>query len=148
MRLALPLLVFALVVLVAYTPSPLTSSTAIASEAHTDWENLQVLPDSLSQGELRAIMDGFTEALGVQCSFCHVWTEGGPDFPADAKSQKEAARGMILMTWQINDEILPTIDGIGHHGPPTVTCDTCHRGSPMPTMEMHHEDGEGHDHDG
>ena len=154
MRLALPLLAFALIVLAAYVPS---DASASSTAPPPDWENLQILPDSLTQDELRGIMNGFTEALGVKCSFCHVWTETGPDFPSDAKPQKDVARGMMRMTWQINTEILPAIDGLGHHGPPQVTCNTCHRGSPMPGMDMdhegmdhegmeHHDDGAAHEH--
>lgn len=157
MRLALPLLAFAVLVLAAYMPSPDTNSTPPTSEA-PQWENLQVLPDTLSREALFDIMKGFTRALGVRCEHCHV-NEGDSfetfNFPSDDNAHKDIARDMMRMTWQINNEILPAIEGIGHHGPPKVTCDTCHRGSPHPGMEMNHEgmehnhgDGEAHEHDG
>jgi tetratricopeptide (TPR) repeat protein len=34
--------------------------------------NLQVLPKNISNPDLIKIMDGFEEALGVQCNYCHV----------------------------------------------------------------------------
>ena len=77
-------------------------------------------------------MRGFTDALGVQCGFCHVREGEEWDFPSDAKGHKEVARGMMRMTWQINHEILPAIEGIGSHGTPSVTCATCHRGQAHP----------------
>ncbi|GAB5537007.1 MAG: hypothetical protein Rubg2KO_32560 [Rubricoccaceae bacterium] len=156
MRLAIPLLAFALIALAAYMPSPDASPTkTLASEASTDWENLQVLPDSLTRDELTDIMKGFTRALGVRCDHCHI-NEGDSfedfNFPSDDNRHKDVARDMMRMTWQINTEILPAIAGLGHHGPPKVTCDTCHRGSPHPGMDMDHEGMEDHhngeDHDG
>lgn len=158
MRLAIPLVAFAVLVLAAYVPSPDASpSKARASDVSPDWENLQVLPDSISRDALFDIMKGFTRALGVRCDHCHI-NEGDSfetfNFPSDDNGHKEVARDMMRMTWQINNEILPAIEGLGHHGPPKVTCNTCHRGSPHPGMEMdhegmeHHEEGEAHDHDG
>jgi len=151
MRLALPLVAFAVFALAAYMPSPNASPTkALTSEVSPDWENLQVLPDTLSRDALFDIMKGFTRALGVRCEHCHV-NEGEDNafadfnFPSDDNQHKEVARDMMRMTWQINTEILPAIEGLGHHGPPKVTCNTCHRGSPHPGMEMDHSDMEGHD---
>ena len=146
MRLIVPLLAFAFIVLAAYTSPPDASAKSSETvEASPQWENLQVLPDSLTRDELMGIMDGFKEALGVNCSHCHVREDGEFNFPSDDNSHKEVARDMMRMTWQINNEILPAIEGLGHHGPPMVTCATCHRGSPHPGMEMDHE---GMDHEG
>lgn len=157
MRLALPLLALALIVLAAYTPSSSGSLSALAASEDANWENLQVLPDTLSREALFDIMKGFTRALGVRCEHCHI-NEGDSfdtfNFPSDDNAHKEVARDMMRMTWQINNEILPAIEGLGHHGTPKVTCNTCHRGSPHPGMEMdhegmeHHDEGEAHDHDG
>lgn len=158
MRLAIPLVAFSVIVLAAYMPSPDANSSP--DEAQPQWENLQVLPDTLSREALFSIMRGFTQALGVRCQHCHV-NEGDSfetfNFPSDDNAHKDVARGMMRMTWQINNEILPAIEGLGHHGTPTVTCATCHQGSPHPGMDMDHGDthehSEGnehgnHDHDG
>ena len=108
MRLALPLVAFAVFVLAAYMPSSDASqSKGFASEVAPDWENLQVLPDSISRDALFDIMKGFTQALGVRCDHCHI-NEGDSfetfNFPSDDNSHKEVARDMMRMTWQINND--------------------------------------------
>jgi photosynthetic reaction center cytochrome c subunit len=82
-------------------------------------KNLQILtPDNY-----RAAMTSFTQALGVQCTFCHV--QG--DFASDDKDQKKTARMMLTMTREINAK---WTDGKQH-----VRCYTCHRGSNTPLTE-------------
>ena len=65
-------------------------------------------------------MDVFTQALGVQCGYCHV--QGA--FDSDDKPQKNMARMMLTMSREINERFG---DGKLH-----VRCYTCHRGSPEP----------------
>ncbi len=64
--------------------------------------NLKVLPDTTSGQTVRHIMMGFTQALGVRCTFCHDDSKGKEfsdiDFPSDAKPEKETAREMMKMT--------------------------------------------------
>jgi hypothetical protein len=82
-------------------------------------KNLQILtPDNY-----RAAMTSFTQALGVQCTFCHV--QGQMD--SDEKEQKKTARMMLTMTREINAK---WTDGKQH-----VRCYTCHRGSDTPLTE-------------
>jgi hypothetical protein len=82
-------------------------------------KNLQILtPDNY-----RAAMTSFTQALGVQCTFCHV--QGQMD--SDEKEQKKTARMMLTMTREINAK---WTDGKQH-----VRCYTCHRGSNTPLTE-------------
>lgn len=99
-------------------------------------ENLEVLPDSIDGQGLREVMTGFTDALGVRCSHCHVGEEGADlseyDFPADDKEAKETARIMLRMVGAINGEHLTNLD---HDvGPDRVTCLTCHRGAEEPEL--------------
>jgi len=166
MRLALPLVAFALVALAAYAPQPAVSASpsanrqvdAVSPADSSEWVNLQVLPDSISHDALIGIMRGFTAALGVRCTHCHAMgAEGHPDFPSDDNPHKDVARGMMRMTWQINREVLPAIDGLHHEGGQMVTCYTCHRGATEPeTLPPSREGGErqaptaepGHDHGG
>lgn len=98
-------------------------------------ENLKVLPEDISGPELRAVMTGFTRALGVRCEHCHDDSKGPRfsdlDFASDAKETKEIARTMMKMVRRINSEDLaeidrPTESRIG------VTCITCHRGNALP----------------
>lgn len=133
MRLALPFLAFALVVLAAYAPEPAPPPAPSAAEVDsTEWENLLVLPDSLTRDELVGIMRGFSASLGVGCGHCHARGDDGLDFPSDANPHKEVARGMMRMTRQVNQEILPAIDGLREAEGLRVTCYTCHRGAPVP----------------
>src|ERR1700682_3438187 len=71
-------------------------------------QNLKVLAMDMPQAELLQVMQNFTQALGVQCGYCHVPApaaapargggrggRGGPapfDFPSDDKPQKKTAR--------------------------------------------------------
>jgi hypothetical protein len=86
--------------------------------------NLQVLPADIPQPRLLTIMRGWGQALGVQCSYCHV----PGNFRADDNPHKNIARGMVRMTARINAELLPPVVGVSDE--PRVTCRTCHRGSP------------------
>lgn len=97
-------------------------------------ENLQVLPKEWTGQRLRPVMTGFTRALGVRCSHCHVGEEGQPlsryDFASDENPNKERARTMLRMLGDIN-ETLKTIEPSGPK-PVNMWCHTCHRGRPRP----------------
>jgi hypothetical protein len=86
--------------------------------------NLQVLPADIPQERLIGVMRDWGQALGVQCSYCHV----PGNFRSDANPHKNIARGMVKMTARINTELLPPVVGAAEE--PRVTCRTCHRGSP------------------
>ncbi len=97
-------------------------------------ENLKVLPEDFPPDRLRAVMTGFSRALGVRCSHCHVGEEGQPlstfDFVSDENPKKDIARTMLEMLGEIN-ETLETIDKEGR-GPVNMWCHTCHRGVARP----------------
>lgn len=118
----------------------LAPATAFAQE--WTWperaENLRVLPADFPPQRLRAVMVGFTRALGVRCTHCHVGEEGQPlssyDFPSDDNPRKETARLMLRMLGVINDS-LATIQPSGSQRV-NMWCHTCHRGRPRPmTLE-------------
>ena len=97
-------------------------------------QNIQVLSETLKNSTLRANMVGFTVALGVRCSYCHVGVEGEPlstyDFPSDANPNKDRAREMLRMLDDINGHLIKIESS-------TVTkvdmwCHTCHRGISVP----------------
>jgi tetratricopeptide (TPR) repeat protein len=112
-------------------------------------ENLEVLPKDTPPEKLRAVMRGFTRALGVRCSYCHVGEEGQPlsafDFVSDDNPKKDIARTMYRMLGVINDS-LATIDP---SGPRRVNmwCHTCHRGVARPATldeelrDVHDDEG-------
>ena len=93
--------------------------------------NLEVLPEGISRQELIGIMRGFTFALGVRCSTCHVGEEGQPldeyDFASDDREPKRTARAMLRMVQTINGEFLADI-GTDLE----VQCFTCHHGARRP----------------
>lgn len=98
-------------------------------------KNVQALPEGTTVKQVVETMRGFTRALGVRCTYCHVGTEGQPleamDFVADTKAAKKNARTMIRMTQAINKEQLPHL--IERLEPNvTVSCATCHRGVTRP----------------
>jgi tetratricopeptide (TPR) repeat protein len=99
------------------------------------YTNLQVLPSDVSRGQLMSVMRGFTGALGVRCSTCHIGEEGQPlstyDFASDDKAAKLKAREMMRMVRTINDTYLAELPDRRDPGV-RVTCLTCHRGVSRP----------------
>lgn len=97
--------------------------------------NLQVLPKDMSRRDVSAVMRGFTSALGVRCSDCHVGDESLPlstyDFASDDKPMKLKARAMLKMVSAINGDYLATLPE-RHEPNVAVTCNTCHRGVERP----------------
>jgi hypothetical protein len=86
--------------------------------------NLQVLPKDMTAQQVTAAMQTIRQALGVQCTHCHV---GGPaDRAKDDKPEKAMARKMMQMTMALNTQLGATADA------PKITCFTCHRGAPKP----------------
>lgn len=100
-------------------------------------KNLKVLPSDMTRDQVVAIMRGFTVALGVRCTHCHVGEDGNPqsmDFPADDKDEKLTAREMLKMVRAINaDYISKASDG---DAKANVRCDTCHRGRTEPPRPL------------
>lgn len=124
-------------------------SQPLAAQIPEKFENLQVLPQDIHRDTLTQIMRGFTMALGVRCTFCHVEktaAAGAPapapgaggggglnlDFHKDDKDNKRTARVMLRMVDSINTRFLASIPN--RDVPATnVNCLTCHRGLPKPT---------------
>ncbi|HSG50037.1 MAG TPA: c-type cytochrome [Longimicrobiales bacterium] len=124
----MPLL--ALIALLLVAPSALSSQGIWPERA----ENLQVLPADFPPDRLRAVMQGFTQALGVRCSYCHVGQEGQPlstfDFVSDANPNKDRARLMYEMLGDVNRR-LADLEPSGETRV-NMWCHTCHAGKPRP----------------
>lgn len=120
-------------------PATRTSPEAspAAREQDGEFENLQVLPDTISRDALLGIMRNFTGSLGVRCAHCHVpYDPAKPDslnFASDDRETKHTARGMMRMVREINGDLMPDIRGL-EDGRMQVGCITCHRGAPRPLM--------------
>lgn len=93
---------------------------------NTYGENLKVLHGIHSRAQLLDVMRGFTEALGVQCTFCHNIN----DFASDEKPTKQMARMMIKMVANIDTRYIDQPNW------EKVTCYTCHRGNSIPKLVL------------
>jgi hypothetical protein len=97
--------------------------------------NTKVIPPGTPVPQVVAMMRGFTTALGVRCTYCHVGREDQPlsayDFVSDDKRAKQVARTMLQMMNSINAEHLARVP---ERPVPElrVTCETCHRGVARP----------------
>ena len=87
-------------------------------------KNLKLLAPAT---DIPFVMRNFAEALGVQCTYCHV--QG--DFAADTNPNKEMARKMIAMV-RLIDTSFPSSTGVFPDGYHEVDCSTCHRGNAKP----------------
>jgi len=114
------------------------SVASVRAQDHSPWsekpKNLQVLKKDWPGERLRPVMTGFTRALGVRCSYCHLGHEGQPlstmDFASDENPNKNRAREMLRMLQDINDH-LKKIQPSGDQRV-NMWCDTCHHGRPRP----------------
>ena len=95
------------------------------------FKNVQMFKGRPAEALLRTMETGFTRALGVQCTHCHVPGE----WDKDEKVPKQVTRDMGTMTQRINTELLSTIKGIKSEKP-TVGCTTCHRGQVKPSNAL------------
>lgn len=140
------LLAAGVVVSVAATKPTASNITKPNTKNDTGFfKNLQVLPKDISKDSLGKIMDGFKTALGVKCSFCHVFDTSTrrPDFASDAKEEKGVARYMMKMTAGINSTYFNFEKSERPDTISVVRCITCHHGSPHPG-EMSNGAGEEH----
>jgi hypothetical protein len=100
-------------------------------------KNLKVLPKDFTRDQVTAIMRGFTNALGVRCTHCHVGQDGNPqsmDYASDEKHEKAAAREMIRMVTAINTDFVSKVaEG---DAAASVRCETCHRGRAHPPRPL------------
>jgi hypothetical protein len=133
---------------------------AVAQRGPAPPTNLQALPKETSSQDVLALMQQFTQALGVQCTYCHVQEiprqltpeetaaaenqaqgrgrgrgrgQGPPpiDFASDDKPQKRVARDMIRMVNDINGRLTTRL-GKPAAAVVRVECVTCHRGVTQP----------------
>jgi uncharacterized protein (TIGR02246 family) len=95
-----------------------------AGQVFKNIKNFQQLP----AGRLLTVMrDGFSPALGVDCTHCHV----SGDFASEENDRKQVARDMMAMVRRINGELLPAVPHLQSQQP-QVSCSTCHRGEVKP----------------
>jgi hypothetical protein len=99
-----------------------------AGEVFEDVEAFAGVP---AERFLRIMDRGFGRSLGVSCTHCHT----PDDWAASDSTAKRVARQMVAMSRQINEELLPAVEGIRSERP-VVNCTTCHRGQPKPATSL------------
>ena len=117
---------------------PLMTSAQERVDIFADPENLKILPEDISSGELSNTMRGFAMGLGVRCETCHVGEPNTPlhtfDFASDEKEMKQKARLMLQMVNEINGELVPRLNDVEKANRVAVRCMTCHRGQQQPNL--------------
>jgi hypothetical protein len=125
--------IFAVTVFISLIVFGIAATTPPDEPKH---KNLKILPKNISKEDLDKVMDGFKEALGVKCNFCHApeadSTSHHLDFPSDAKPEKNIARHMMKMTAKINKKYFSLYKDESGNTVPAISCITCHRGNPHP----------------
>src|SRR5262249_47783216 len=93
-------------------------------------KNIQVLK-GLPDSQLFLLMNFVGDSLGVHCDYCHVKGPKNPQtgedtwlWEKDDKREKLTGREMMRMVLDLNHNVFKR--------EATVTCYTCHRGSPRP----------------
>ena len=95
-----------------------------------DSPNVKILTGLYAQ-QFQEEMNFITQALGVNCTTCHV----RGNFASEEKPLKQTARRMLEMTRMINKQFFP--DHKPKEGESVlgrVTCYTCHQGEQTPKL--------------
>ena len=99
--------------------------------AETVFKNIQSLK-GMPAGRLVRVMNmGYSRALGVACTHCHV----GQDYSSDEKRPKRAAREMMAFNKMVNEQLRTLKNLEGKPEEIFVSCSTCHRGHVDPNSE-------------
>lgn len=118
----------AAIVLVAAAASRQDARAQSGAGFPKEFKNLQVFDKKITPQELKKTMEGFTEQLGVKCTFCH----NVDNYPSDEKKKKADARKMIqfVQYMQANRQKYFKADV----STDLLTCGTCHRGKEEPEL--------------
>lgn len=97
--------------------------------AEAVFKDIQVLK-GLPAGRIPLIMEkGFSDSLGVSCTFCHK----PEDWTVAANHHHPIARQMWTMMQEINTRLLPAVQDLKNA---QVNCTTCHRGQKKPALNL------------
>lgn len=118
----------------AVSQDPITKQDALSAPQETSFRprNLKVLPQSITEDELKKRMHEYEQGLGVPCGYCHVQDAQTKqiDYASDDNPIKQTARLMITMTRDINTKYLAQLGDRRYAQP--VTCGNCHQGQADP----------------
>jgi hypothetical protein len=97
--------------------------------AEAVFKDIQVLK-GIPAGRIPLIMEkGFSDSLGVTCTFCHK----PDDWTTPANHHHPIARQMWTMMQEINTRLLPAVQDLKNA---QVNCTTCHRGQKKPALNL------------
>jgi photosynthetic reaction center cytochrome c subunit len=96
-----------------------SAQTGKVETAGQKFKNIKVLSD-IPADQLGRVMNIVSASLGVKCTFCHV----GDDYEKDDKKEKNTAREMMRMTFELNQQHF--------NGRLEISCNTCHNGREHP----------------
>jgi hypothetical protein len=132
-RLVTAMVAFGMLALAASVTAQTPPAPGQAAQQPPPMTNLQIYPKDTPRQEIITTMQGFAQALGVQCTYCHVGQAPQFDFAADTKPTKNVARKMILMSREITAK-LPEVTGKPAAEVTRLRCATCHRGLSIPKL--------------
>ena len=92
------------------------------------FKNVQIMKTTPAARFLIIMNLGYSRALGVTCTHCHV----EQDFSSDDKRPKRAAREMALMHRGINEQLAKMKNLEPNPQGHFINCSTCHRGEVDP----------------
>jgi formate-dependent nitrite reductase cytochrome c552 subunit len=92
------------------------------------FRNVQWLKGIPAERFLRIMNGGYSRALGVTCTHCHVES----DFASDEKRPKRAAREMAVMYRSINTQLKTMQNLASNEDQRAISCVMCHRGEVNP----------------
>lgn len=99
-----------------------------AEPAPQVFKNIQIFKAAPARQLLNIMNAGYSRALGVTCTHCHVET----DFASEDKRPKRAAREMAVMHRSINDQLAKMQNLAPATQNRAINCSTCHRGAVSP----------------
>ncbi len=99
--------------------------------AGTVFKNVMIFKEMNAQRLITIMERGYSRALGVSCTHCHVRGK----WESDEKPAKRIARSMAGMASTIIEKELKTIESLDEKSP-VVNCSTCHRGQMKPALEL------------
>ena len=113
------LFAFAFFAFAFFTPKGETQTKV--ETAGQKFKNIKVLND-MPADQMGKVMNQISSSLGVNCAFCHTSNDG--DYEKEGKKEKNDAREMMKMTFEINKNHF--------NGRPEINCNSCHQGKNHP----------------
>ncbi len=92
------------------------------------FKNIHILKTVDAARFLRIMNGGYSKALGVTCTHCHVES----DFASEELRPKRAAREMAVMHRSINEQLRAMHELQTEPADRPISCITCHRGQVIP----------------